>query len=69
VQQVQAAFIVARAHGIELGIRVVADSPLTTEILDGWVSRRYGIKLPARILKLYGTFSNQLHVTFDAACA
>jgi len=33
------------------------------------VSRRYGMKLPARILKLHGTFSNQLQITFDAACA
>ena len=69
VQQAHEALVVARAHGIELGIRVVTESPLSTEILDGWVSRRYGIKLPARILRLHGTFSNQLQVTFDAACA
>ena len=44
VQRPQDTFVVARAPGIELGIRMVADSPLTTEILAGWVSRRYGIK-------------------------
>jgi uncharacterized heparinase superfamily protein len=68
VQQAQETLVMARADGIELGIQVVSESPLTTEILDGWVSRRYGMKLPARILKLHGTFSHQLQVTFEVAC-
>lgn len=68
VQQAQDTFVVASARGIELGIRVVADSPLTTEILDGWVSWRYGVKLQASILKLHVTFSSQVKVTFIASC-
>jgi hypothetical protein len=59
---------VAHTDGVKLLLRVVAEPPLTAEIQDGWVSRRYGVKLPAKILKLSGVFSEHCRAVIDAYC-
>jgi hypothetical protein len=51
-----------------LYIRVLAQHPLVAEMQDGWVSRQYGIKLPAKILQLRGIFSEYCKVEFTMDC-
>ena len=43
--------------GANLVIAMSADIPLVFSIEEGWVSRRYGCKLTAKILHIRGTFS------------
>jgi hypothetical protein len=44
-------------EGTNLGLVVRAEIPLVFEIEDGWVSRRYGHRLPAKILHISGMFN------------
>jgi hypothetical protein len=57
---------IAHADGVKLRLRVMAEIPLVAEIQDGWVSRRYGVKLPAKILTLRGVFSEHCKTAIDA---
>ena len=66
VSRTDEARFIARAGEVELMIQIGAETALAAELLDGWVSRRYGVKLPSRILKLCSTFSGELRVTFEA---
>jgi hypothetical protein len=45
------------SEGTNIVIRAHARIPLVFSIVDGWVSRRYGHKLPAKILHISGTFN------------
>jgi hypothetical protein len=49
-----------RTHteGTNLEISAHSEILLTCELLDGWVSREYGSKLPARIIHMSGKFSS-----------
>jgi hypothetical protein len=47
-----------QCKGTNLVLAVDAEIPLTFSIMDGWVSRRYGHKLPAKILHMQGTFNS-----------
>jgi Heparinase II/III N-terminus/Heparinase II/III-like protein len=44
-------------EGTNLAITVRAEIPLLFEIEEGWVSRRYGHRLPAKILHISGMFN------------
>jgi hypothetical protein len=44
-------------NGTNLEMVMRSESPLEFNIVDGWVSRQYGSKLPAKILHLSGTFN------------
>jgi hypothetical protein len=68
VDSEDAGTFIAHADGVKLLLRVIAESPLVGEIQDGWVSRRYGIKLPAKVLKLSGVFSERCKAVIDAYC-
>jgi hypothetical protein len=68
VESVDANTFVAHADEVKLLLRVVADPSLVAEIQDGWVSRRYGVKLPAKILQLSGVFRERCRVVIDASC-
>ena len=48
---------VTLSDGTNLMLMIHAEVPLIFRIEDGWVSRRYGNKLPAKILRASGTFS------------
>jgi hypothetical protein len=48
---------------MNLTLRIQADIPLMFSIEAGWVSRRYGHKLPANILHVSGTFHSTCCVT------
>lgn len=43
--------------GTNLVLAMSADIPLVFSIEDGWVSPRYGDKLPAKVLRICGTFN------------
>jgi hypothetical protein len=58
----------AAADGVTLSIQVTSDSPLFPEIVEGWISRSYGTRLPAKILKVTTEFSGLCRVSFQAAC-
>ena len=45
-------------RGTNIAIVAHAAVPLVFRIVDGWVSRRYGHKLPAKILHMSGTFNS-----------
>jgi hypothetical protein len=45
-------------EGVNLTMSVHAEIPLIFRIEDGWVSRQYGHKLPAKILYMRGTFNS-----------
>jgi hypothetical protein len=47
-----------RCLGTNLEIIVHAEIPIRPQIVDGWVSRKYGHKLPAKILHLSGLFNS-----------
>jgi hypothetical protein len=55
----------AHARETKLFLRIFAECPITPELLDGWVSRQYGVKLPATILKLSTFFTNDCQVIFE----
>ena len=59
---------VAYADGVKLLLHVTSEFPLVAEIQDEWVSRRYGVKLPAKSLKLSHVFSEHCRAVFDAYC-
>jgi Heparinase II/III-like protein/Heparinase II/III N-terminus len=59
---------VARADGVTLLLQVNSDSPFVAEIENGWISRSYGVKRPAKILKLFSVFSEHYQAVFDAYC-
>ena len=44
-------------EGTNLMLVARAEIPLVCSIVDGWVSRKYGHKLPAKILHIHGTFN------------
>jgi hypothetical protein len=68
VQVVEEYVFMARVGETMLYIRVLAQHPLVAEMQDGWVSRQYGIKLPAKILQLRGIFSEYCKVEFTMDC-
>jgi hypothetical protein len=43
--------------GTNLAIAMSADIPLVFKVEDGWVSRQYGCKLTAKILRIHGMFN------------
>jgi hypothetical protein len=45
-------------EGTNLALAVRAAIPLVFEVDEGWVSRRYGKRLPAKILHMSGTFNS-----------
>jgi hypothetical protein len=47
--------------GTDLVIAMSADIPLDFKVEDGWVSRRYGCKLAAKVLHICGTFNTACH--------
>jgi hypothetical protein len=51
-----------QCKGTNLVLAVDAEIPLTFSVVDGWVSRRYGHKLPAKILHMQGTFNSTCRV-------
>jgi hypothetical protein len=55
---------VFRTQSKETNLVIAVDGgiPLTFRIMDGWVSRRYGHKLPAKILHMQGTFNSTCRV-------
>ena len=55
-----------QCQGTNLVLAVDGDLPLTYSIMDGWVSRRYGHKLPAKILHMQGTFNSGCRVVLTA---
>jgi uncharacterized heparinase superfamily protein len=68
VESVDAHAFVAHTDGVRLLLRVLAEPPLVAEIQDGWVSHRYGVKRPAKILQLSGVFSERCTTVIDASC-
>jgi hypothetical protein len=44
-------------EGVNLALVVWAEVPLIFSIEDGWISRRYGHRLPARLLHISGRFN------------
>jgi hypothetical protein len=50
------------SEGTNLMLTIQAEIPLVFRIEDGWVSRRYGQKLPAKILHAHGTFRGRCRV-------
>jgi uncharacterized heparinase superfamily protein len=58
----------AGTDGVTLAIQVISDSPLFSEIVEGWISRSYGTRLPAKILKLSTQFSGQYKFSLHASC-
>jgi hypothetical protein len=59
---------VANAGTITLLMQVAPECPIRAEMQDGWISRGYGTKLPAKILKLSGIFSEHCQIAFEAHC-
>jgi hypothetical protein len=55
-----------QSKGTNLVLAVDGDLHLTYSIVDGWVSRRYGHKLPAKILHMQGTFTSGCRVVLTA---
>jgi hypothetical protein len=68
VERLEDVTFVARARGAKLFLRIVGECPVTPAILDGWVSRQYGIKFPAKILTLSTLFTNECRMVFEASC-
>jgi Heparinase II/III-like protein/Heparinase II/III N-terminus len=50
-------------EGTNLAIVARSSMPLALEIDEGWVSRRYGHRLPAKILHISGTFNSACRLT------
>jgi hypothetical protein len=48
--------------GTNLALAVRAAIPLVFDLEEGWVSRRYGQKLPAKILHISGTFNSACYL-------
>jgi len=53
-----------RSKGTNLVISARGDIPILFTILDGWVSRRYGHKLPAKVLHISGRFNSACRLLF-----
>ena len=60
--------VLAHSGEVTLEMIITSRNPLTISIQEGWVSRRYGEKLPAKILKLQSTFSDHCEVILHAQC-
>ncbi|HSE91087.1 MAG TPA: alginate lyase family protein [Candidatus Binatia bacterium] len=58
----------AAAGEVTLAVRVTSDSPFLAEICEGWISRSYGTRLPAKILKLSTQFSGSCRFSLQASC-
>jgi hypothetical protein len=59
---------VACADGRKLLLHLPSSNRFTAQIQDGWISRSYGTKLPAKILELRRVFSEHCKVVIDAYC-
>ena len=46
-------------------MRIKAELPFSVETIDGWISRKYGEKLPAKILHISGIFRETGRVSFN----
>ena len=51
-----------RCEGTNLVLVARSEIPLICSIEDGWISRRYGHKLPARLLHMSGRFNTGCHM-------
>jgi Heparinase II/III-like protein/Heparinase II/III N-terminus len=69
VERKSDSLFLAYSGDVTVQITVTSTHPLHSTIEEGWVSRSYGTKLPAKILKLQGTFSDRCRVVFHACCA
>jgi Heparinase II/III-like protein/Heparinase II/III N-terminus len=58
----------ATTDSVTLAIQLISDSPLSPEIYKGWISRSYGTRLPAKILKLTTQFSGLCKISLHASC-
>jgi hypothetical protein len=56
----------AHADGVMLRLTITSTTALEAIVQDGWVSRCYGRKLPGKILKLQGKFSDECLLSFGA---
>jgi hypothetical protein len=52
----------ARSGDVTLQIEIISSLSLKPVIEEGWVSRSYGTKLPAKLLRLEGRFSDHCQV-------
>ena len=68
VERLTDSLFVARSGETILQMIVTSTHPFTSTIQDGWVSRSYGTRLPAKVLKLEGGFSDYCRVVMTAAC-
>jgi hypothetical protein len=69
VERINELLFLARSDGVTLKIAVTSAIPMATAVENGWISRSYGTKLPAKILKFHGTFTNHWQVVVYASCA
>jgi Heparinase II/III-like protein/Heparinase II/III N-terminus len=58
----------AATDSVTLAMQVISDSALVPEICEGWISRSYGARLPAKILKLTTRFSGLCKLSLHASC-
>jgi hypothetical protein len=58
----------AATDSVTLAMQVISDSALVSEICEGWISRSYGARLPAKILKLTTQFSGLCKLWLHASC-
>jgi Heparinase II/III-like protein len=69
VERINDSLFLAHSGGVTLQMALESTLSLDTTVEEGWVSRRYGQKLPAKILKLQGKFSDYCRVVLHASCA
>jgi hypothetical protein len=62
LEPVREGIFCTQGQGTNLVLTARAGIPLLFKIVDGWVSRRYGHKLPAKILHIHGTFNSRCHM-------
>jgi hypothetical protein len=62
--------MVFRTHsqGTNLEIAARSETPLAFNITDGWVSRRYGHKLPAKVLSISAEFESMCRMALTMQC-
>ena len=67
VQRVDDNLFLASRDDVELRMFVRSEYVVVSDVLDGWISRSYGVKLPAKTLKLSAEFLESCTLVFEAS--